>query len=481
MSKNNKPAEKMKQEKKVNAPKKPGAAPKTVKVEQLEDIPAEDAVKTHVATDGEGFLKKTRTLSPDAQVMALNLVHKTMVEPRDPALEMPLEVKKNANRIVAIGSLCALAEHSANGDDEFALIMQRTGYSNLLEAASALGYKMPKIEALPVIGDDKVQLAASAVGIPEETKKEIKEEMEIRKGEKPELDPTKITSEEDLRKALRYKFVDKKYKLVDTLLDGIDFMKKFRLHEAEMADNTEDAKKKFEARNSGDWLDDLFTYVKPTVFFAGIGRGMAEVTAVEKNPLHAFVIFRNAIMNKETGKPMLEDQEIAYCVKSVVKWHCENNIESNNKAIAGLDAKKNAKEIELCKKQIARYNEIEDFITNPTVDEVEHLLENIGNHFDEGGTLTQECQTANKTFNSICESYYGKKLANDDYQNLGENIKQYAYHIVNLFRVPGERIPDVGLMNISELVEKTAEEKEAAAKQAKKEWAEKKKNEQKNA
>ena len=95
MSKNNKPAEK-KQEKKVNAPKKPGAAPKTVKVEQLEDIPTEDAVRTNVATNGEGFLKKTRTLSPDAQVMALNLVHKTMVEPRDPALEMPLEVK---NRI----------------------------------------------------------------------------------------------------------------------------------------------------------------------------------------------------------------------------------------------------------------------------------------------------------------------------------------------------------------------------------------------
>lgn len=492
MAKNNKNAAKeqqvknlaQKEQKKENkAPKTPGKAPETPQVETVtpKTAPTKETVATQVMTNPDKFAKKVRTLSPDAQVMALNLVHKTMVEPQDPALQFPTEVKKVANNIVAIGSLCALAEHSANGDDSFALIMQKTGYSGIIEAAKALGYTLPDIKALPVLEDGRVQLPANAVEIPEEKKQEILKEQAERNAEAPELDPTKITSEEDLRKALRYKFLDRKYKLVDTLLDGIDFMKQFRLHEAEMAENAEEAKAKFNSRNSGDWLDDLFQYVKPTVFFAGIGKGMASVTAIEKNPIHAFVIFRNAIKDRETNEPVMSDQEIAYCVKSIVKWHCHNNIESNKKAIEGLDAKKNANEIELCKKQIANYEQILDYISSPNAEEAETLLQKIGNKFDEGGTLTQECQEANKTFNSICACYYNKNLSTTDYKNLDVNVQQYAYHIINLFRAPGEQIPDVGTMNISELEERTAEEKEELTKKAKKEWAEKKKEAEKNA
>ena len=469
---------------KSKAPAAPPKKPETKQAEEqipvAEEVSAEE-MKTTVATNPDKLARKVRTLSPDAQVMALNLLHKSVVAPEDPALAFPEDVKKRANHIVAIGSLCALADHAANGDDSFAYLMQKSEYKCLAEAAQDLGFKLPKIEALPVLKDGSLQLDAKEVKIPAETKKALKEEQKIREGAKPELDPEKITSEEDLKKALTYMFAIKSRRLVEVLTESIDFMKKFRLHEASLAENADEAKAKFENYNSGDWLDDLFSYIKPSVFFTGIGRGMANIVGVEKNIIHAFIVFRDAIKTKDNNEPVLDDQEIAYCVRSIIKWCCNNNIESNKKAISELDAKKNTKEIEVCNKQIAHYNAILDVITNPSFDGIDALIENLGSKFDEGGQLTPECQAANKMFNQICKSYYGKSLSTVDYKNVAENVKQYAYHIVNLFRSAGEKMPDVGLCNISALEERSQEEKDELIKKSKKEWAEKKKEEQKNA
>jgi hypothetical protein len=252
-------------------------------------------------------------------------------------------------------------------------------------------------------------------------------------------------------------------------------MKRFRLHEASLAENADDAKKKFESYNSGDWLDDLFSYIKPSIFFSGIGKGMATVTAIEKNPVHAFVIFRDAVRDKNTGEPVLNDQELAYCVRSIVTWCCNTNIESNKKAIENLDAKKNAAEIEACKKQIEYYTNILDYISSPSYDEIDNLLKNIGSKFDESGTLTPECQNANKTFNLICKTYYGKPLSTTDYNNLASNIQQYGGHIINLFRSPGTESPEYSLNKIADLKERSEEEKAELIKELKKAYAERKK------
>jgi hypothetical protein len=201
---------------------------------------------------------------------------------------------------------------------------------------------------------------------------------------------------------------------------------------------------------------------------------MATVTSGEKSPIHAFTILRDAIKDKDSGEPVLEDQETAYCASSIMKWYCNTNIESNKKAIENLDPKKNKTEIEKCEAQIQHYNDILTYITSPSAQEVDELLDNIGTTFNEGGTLTQECQKANATFNRICKSYYGKQLSDADYKNLGRNIQEYGYHIINLFRSPGEQIMDRGLSNIGDLVERSAEERDAMIKESKKRWAERK-------
>ena len=481
MGKGSQAAAKKEQQKKENrTPKTPGKAPEVKtenkpKVETEEKVEDAQVIQAAAMNPGKILSNKHRGgLSPDATVQALDLAHRVFVEEKDPDLQFPKETAIKVNKIVAIGILCTLADHGANGDDSFATVLNTQAYPGLAAAAEDLGFKIPDIKALPAGKDEgTIVLPADKVNVPAETKKKLQEEKKIREAEKPELDPEKITSEEDLKKALEYMFITQSgRRLTGTLIDGINFMKKFRLHESSLAENADEAKAKFENYNSGDWLDDLFSYVQPSVFFTGIGRGMANVTMVEKNPIHAFIIFRDAIKDKETGNPVLSDQELAYCVKSIIKWYCNTNIESNKKAIEAFDAKKNAKDIEACNVRIADLENIIGFITNPSDEVVASLLDNIGSKFNsDGSTLTPECAHANTIFNTVCKSYYNKALSTCDYKNLDVNVQQYAGCIINLFREAGTDIKTYSMSNISDLEERSEEEKEALAKEAKKAWA----------
>lgn len=457
-----KPAQAPKPAPEAVAPKKEEQKKENKKEEITPQVAAQIAV-----TDPKKLTDRKRSgLSPDGQVRLLDLARRTFVEETDPDFQFPKTVSVQVNRIVAAGILCALADHATNGDDSFALILHTQAYPSLAKAAEDLGFKLPDIKALPAAaGSDTVTLEAKEVKVPKETKDALKKEKEIREKEAPELDPTKITSKEDVTKALEYIFVSNKKRIPAMLTTAIEFMKGFRLHEASLADNADEAKQRFENYNSGDWLDDIFAHFQPSVFFAGIGRGMASVTAIEKSPLHAFIIFRDAIKDKESGVPALSDQEIAYCVKSIVKWVCNTNIDSNKKSIEALDKEKNKKEIEMCEKQISNYTDILTYITDPSSDEIDTLLENVGTKYDAGGVLTTKCQKANSIFNKVCQSYYGKKLAQEDYKNLDGNVQQYAGCIINLFRAPSSQLSSYTLANITELEERSEEEKQAFRKE----------------
>lgn len=489
MAKGNNAGKKDQQKKKVTNPGQAPAVkvekkPETKPAEKVEDAQemTEEQMRVLAATDPGKLKQRMNTLSADSRILAFSLLEKTIVNPIDPALAFPLEVRKATNMLVAIGTLTTLMDHCANGDDTFAMLMQKTEYAALIECAKGAGYdiKLPEIKSLPVNEKGQVVIDAKKVKIGESEKKKLQAEQKIREGEKPELDPEKISSEEDLEKALKYMFVTNNRRITDILLEGIDFMKKFRMHEASLAENADEAKAKFENRTSGDWLDDLFGYVQPSVFFTGIGRGMANVTLVEKDPIHAFIIFRDAIKDKTTGMPILEDAEAAYCVKSIIKWYCNTHIDSNKKAIAELDPKKNASDIEKCNARIAELEKIIDYVTNPSADVVNELLNNIGSKWmSDGSTLTPECRHANTIFNTVCKSYYNEQLSTCDYKNLGENIQQYAGCIINLFRDPGSQIAIYKDANITKLEERSEEEKQKLTKEAKEAWANAKKAEKK--
>jgi len=461
--------------KKKGAPKAPAAAPQVKQPEQKkpETKKEEEKVTTvqDVATNPRVLMDRKRSgLSLDGQVRLLDLTRRVFVEETDPELQFPQPVRVKMNKIVAIGIVASLAEHSLDGTNEFAAILNRNGYPMLEAAAAEMGIRLPKLAVLPAPEgkEDEVELRPNDLKISKETKDELKKEKAIREGETPELDPKKVDSDEEVTKALEYMFAKSRGKsLSENIHEAVGFMKDFRYNQASKAENAEEAKARYDTYTAGDWMDDMFGFFKPTVFYTGIGRGMCTVAFNEGNPVHAFLILRDALKNRETGKPEDSDTEVAYLVRSITKWVAKAMIESNEKAIEALDPKQNAKEIEHCKVAINNYNNAINCFVNPSFDLADNYLEDDS---DETAKITK----------SIIRSYYPLDTKPAEYKNFKENIQQRLGCIINLFRDPNSQSIAYKESNITELVKYTEEElaelkkAEAKAKAAAKESESKK-------
>jgi len=454
----NKPAAKEKK-----APKAPAAAPQVKKPEEKKEeskVKKEEKTVTvqDVATNPRVLTNRNHSgLSLDGQVKLLDLARRTFVEETDPELQFPQPVRIKMNKIVAVGVIASLAEHSFDGTNEFAAILQCNAYPALEAAAAEMGITLPKVAALPAPKDGEegdVELRSSDLKISKETKAALKKEKEIREGEVPELDPKKVDSDEEVTKALEYMFAKNRQKsLSDAVYEALSFIKEFRLNQASKAENAEEARKRYDTYTSGDWMDDVFSFFKPTVFYSGIGRGMCTVAFTEGHPVHAFIILRDALKSKKAPENTLPDSEVAYLARSIVKWVASDMIDSNQKAIDALDPKQNAEEIEHCKVAIKNYNNAIDCFVNPSFD--------LADNFEEDNS-----ESTAKVADSVIKSYYGSKLNMSEYKNLKSNVQQRIGIILNLFKDPNSQSISYKESNLSELVKYTEEELKALKKEA---------------
>lgn len=451
-----------KTEKVKKAPKTPKAAPAVDTKPQTKTAPQaaakEEPVTVSKAADEKNLLNRAGSgLSMDGQVRLLDLAQRHFIDQHDPDLQYPQPTRIAMNRAIGAGILATLAEHAERGENQYAAILQTTAYPALEQAATDMGIKLPKMSSLPAPEGqpDAIVLTTDKIKVSKETKEQIKHEIEVKDSETPELDPTKITSEEDVTKALEYIFTATKGKsLSQTVSEAIEFIKNFRINQAKQAENAEEAIKNYDSYNSGDWLDDIFRYFKPTVVFKGIGNGIITVATSEENPIHAFLILRDALKDRKTGKPTFSDVDIAYLAKSIAKWVGGALIESNQKAIDNLDPKTNATEIEACKSGIARYEKAISFFTNPSSDIISRFIE-------------ADTEAAAKTVKHIVNSYYGVKTDISKYKNGMSNVKQHAGIILNYFADGGSENPNYCESNLSDLVEYTEEELAEIKKQKK--------------
>lgn len=425
-------------------------------VETVEDVTVEN-LKTHLVS------RNKSQLSADGQVQLLGLAAKFFKDDPDAESKYGKKVVDNMNRITAVGIVIALADQTVNGDSAigYALRTSPTAYKMLSDVASEMGVTIPSMKSLPAPNENgEVIIPSDKVKVSEETKKALKEENKLEKeglDGKIELDPTKVAhmSEEDLKKALRYILItnfkhDRNVK--ESLVKAVDFMHDYRIELARQAENSTEAMNKIEDRSMRDWLSEIFSYVEPTVYMKGIGEGMYTLCKNEKSPLSAFLIFRDYLTNKKTGKPEWDDQSIADAVFSIVELMCNNNIAKENKAKALLDSKaKDYSEI------IAKYDEsiktnkeILDSITDVKFEILDTMIPNKDN------------MTKASAYSRIWKQYYPECDASHvpGYKNLVENIVQQGGIILNLFRSAGNKNQNYDPSNLSKIEEYTMEEYE---------------------
>lgn len=399
---------------------------------------------------------KRRAHTPDASVQLLDLADRRFSRP-DAETRLSREFLDNMNMIIDAGVACEIADEAMFGDGSFTRVMKSSMLPKFRVLAEQMGIKIPEMKALEAITTAEelekgnVVVKTDKKNISKETKEQLQKEHDVR-DQIPELDPVKVfaAGEEALKDALRYKLISKKG-MGEVLVNIVDFMREYRAEEARHAENTAEAMKKFDDRTVGQWLDDAFTVVTPTVLFRGIGRGLCATTSLSKSPVQAFLILKNAI-KKGTGSDVWDDQSIANATATIIRWIAQDEIERNKKDIALLDPKhaQYAETKEKYENSVKHYEKILKSAMNPDYELVESITE------PDPEKVTEAVKSARKMLQS---SYY-PDVKEDTYVNMLSNLQQYAGYITGLFREPGTADANYSLGNVQELKTLSAEEKQ---------------------
>lgn len=398
-------------------------------------------------------------LSPDGRMTWANIANERYFKNPNKDLEYAPEFLKSMNLLIDAVMVCEMVDEAMFGNSSLARVLDSTALPHLIAVADRMGVKMPTQLALEAKTPEELKKQGKVVvtidkkNISEETKKKAKEEHKVI-AEVPELDPVKVfaSGEEALKKALTYKLVESKG-IGDKLTGVVDFMRLYRAEEARHADNAANAMQKFDGRTVGEWLDDAFSIVTPTLLFNGIGTGLRLTTSQTGSPVCAFTILKRHI------KDQWDDQSIASAVTAIIRWITTDAIERNKKDLALLPEKERDGEVAAKYKDSISHNEaILQAVINPTYDFAVMC----------GESDPDKLSDTQKKFRDSIRKYLYPDAKEGAYKNMLYNLQQYAGYVTGLFREAGTADVNYQLSNITDLVPveepSTAEKKEEVKK-----------------
>ena len=406
----------------------------------------------------------------------IRVMHETFrVDPKAAAhTGFSQEAVNKINKINAAMQIGVLITEVTTSKNEFTMLMPPAMVETIKEIGAEVGV-MLDTKLLPAPDEEgNIKVPSKAVVVNKETKKAAAEEAAVIE-ELPEFDPSKINSDEALRKALIYTLADTKTNVrpYDRLNAAIDLFKSYLyFHESD-----EKKKEEISKAERANLLHDMIVKVGSCPFsinrFAKI---LYNSVATTKTPIEAFCMFRNASVIKgeglKAGYPDIDDTTVALFVKNVVTWTAESQIEEVKLCIEGVKQgieilKKNKKQnktaiekeeakIKDYEATIEAHKDVIALVSSPSSDIADTFKEAFVNKEHEGfKNARRTCSNILKTYFPQIESY--KEIKEE---SLLHNIQQYIGVIINFFRGPGEQLPTYKEAYITdfEMKEKESEE-----------------------
>lgn len=448
----------------------------TVSAEETQETKEDTKVSVSQITPKNLVGTTTSKLDANHRVELLGLADEIFRKDPNAEKRFTLEVRESVNSIVAAGVVASLADEAIYGDSTFSAVLKGTMYPQLVVTAKDMGITLPNIKSLPTDTDGNVTIESKQIKVSKPAKEQLKEEHAI-EDEKPEIDPVKVANmdEEALKKALNYILITgpKKASIKTTLVSVVDFMRTYRMTLADKAENTAEAKLKYDNYTVDQWLMDAFSYVKPTFLLHGIGRGLCSMVSLEKGPVSSFTILRKALTNTDDGKVAWDDQSVADGTKAIIYLVAQSCIESEEKNLEALDKKaKDYKEVsQKYKDSIQHYKDILGWVMTPDEGYITEFMKRVDEDKD---------PFAIKLYNRIMNEYYPNK-ARGGYKNMDYLIVQRLGLICNMFKPEDSKDKTFSDANLAEPIPYTEEEIKAMRQAEAEAAAEKKAEESKNA
>lgn len=410
-------------------------------------------------------------MSQDSKVLYADLMQRRYIEhPQEDAKYTP-EFIGGINMLIDATIMSVAVDEVVNGTGSLAMIIQKNpdGYKRLSTMAKGMGVTLPNYNLLEAPTKEQLE----KVNLPEEvknegvlvvtvTEKNVSEETkDLAKREKEaqekdvELDPVKITTDEQLKDALK-KILSVRGSVYENLFKAINFFRSVKVIQA-----GEDKEKinKINSFSTAAIVNEISNIIGTCPFILdGIANYMFNVLSTTKNPIVPFIVFRATCINRNTGELKIPENEIAQLVTALIIWKCKAKIAEQKKNIEVLskDKKANANAITQANDNIKWFNEIMQTIINPSSDCVHSIVDNLDS---ENKELKDD---ARRAFGYVASTYIGKKYSMYNMEDVSRNVEIYAGMVLNLFREEGSKLDgytESALVELRPLLETKTEEK----------------------
>ena len=417
--------------------------------------------------DADGLVDQLNNPRPglDAnhQVDLLNGLDRHFMQPNAAdKLGISQETVDKVNVFTAHGWVVVAAQEGMFGTSAFAGAIRQSMLPTIIDAAHDMGITIDQ-KALPAPSEDgTIQVPSIAIKPSKEAKEQLKKEHEILE-KKPNIDPTKIESDAELKDAINFIMADAKNGW-EKIKNAIQFYRSYLSAKANKSDKKEEELAALNKKSNLELLDEIKNVIHDCpIVLSGIGRSMGTFTGSTKSPIVAFCMLKSSATDRKTGECELSDSEVADYTRAIVTWVNELSIENynariaeheKNLAILKKDAKKNAEgikdvegKIESCKNSIAHCKDIIDMLTNASTDTVDSLI------IDYADAKSSNNRAARLVFQKVFETYYSDvDLEKNDIATVKHNVQQRAGIIVNLFRDPTTPNLEYNEANLTEMV-----------------------------
>ena len=419
-------------------------------------------------------------MSPDSIVTSLNGL-KEMVHDNPNAAKcyhLSEDQVMKINEFTVMGFATALAIEVAENKSPFAIKMLEIRPEAVNAISEITGVHI-NTKALPA-PDEKgeIKVPSHAIEVSEEAKKKIKAEKEIEK-KNPTTNPAEIENEEQLSASLS-NLLTKGQENVDARIKKvINFYRGYLTIQANKAENKEEALAKVKEMTRSQMLEEITNIVGNCPFaLTGFGKLFRNHFIKSGTVVSPFCMYRRTSI--DTAKDPVDDAFVADVVKILINWSCKSVIANAERTIAEADRiikkynktieeNKDANDVAIAKAGIPTWEgqkkqqetiiadaqaTLEKF-NNPSLDEVDMLIENYNGSDD----TKEEYKHAHLIVDNIIKTYYKDvDQTKVDKDVLLKNVQQRAGIIVNMFRGSLSQSIAYKESNITELVEKPAEE-----------------------
>lgn len=432
-----------------NGGKIPPKAPKVEKTnnKKPEETTVQQIVQNEQETRGYG------SLDANHWVDAFKLMHELFFKDPDAAKKYHLseETVIATNEFTARGLLGVLMLEAHTLKSPVAGTIAQLTHDQIKKICDdmELKFNQKMLTAGPIEGTTTITVAPE--NISKEAKEAIAEELQTA-GKKVEIDPTKVTKEglhDALMEIMRIN-QNAYQKIAAILLFYRSWLK------VQAKDNKEELKK-IDDRTDIDVLTEVTELIGKCPFtLNGMGRFMLTTLKIHKNPILAFLQFRNATRNRATGAFAIEDQTIADFVRILTIWVANTEIAAKRARIdtakedikiLSKDKEANAEGIKQQKEKIASYQEeiknyqyvVLPMVLNPSSELADNLIEQYKN----------KDANAIRVFKAITDAYmdFGD-LKEYNSADIMHNVQQYAGIITNMFRDPMEQLMNYKTANL---------------------------------